>query len=309
VLAPEPALRQPLGPLPGAELVTFAEGENPGDAALQAEVLIFGPELRALLGSLDRFPALRFVQTLNAGVEMILPHVPPGVTLANASGVHDGPVAEWVVGAILGVRRGSLRFALAQQAHRWDLGGNALTGDVEALPFDDLEGARVLVVGYGSIGARLEAMLAPFAVTVSRVASAARPGVHGVADLDALLPDADIVVLLTPLTDATRNLLDARRLALLPDGAIVVNAARGAVLDQAALERELRAGRLRAALDVTDPEPLPPDATLWDAPGLLLTPHTAGSSRRWRARAYRFAGDQVRRYLAGEPVLNVRTRY
>ncbi len=149
----------------------------------------------------------------------------------------------------------------------------------------------------------------PFGVEIARVAFNARAGVHTPDDLDDLLPDADVVILMAPLTDATRGLLDARRLALLPDRAIVINGARGAMLDQAALDAELRVGRFRAALDVTDPEPLPDGHPLWSAPGLVITPHTAGSSKKWMRRAYRFAGVQLRRYTAGDPLENIRTAY
>lgn len=310
VLAPSTALLDELGPLPtSVSLALLGADEEPGADHLAAEVLVFGAELRHLVPQLDSFHELRVVQTLSAGIEMILPHVPQGVTLCNASGVHDGPVAEWVVAVLLALRRGLPGFVVAQGERRWDLAGNALTTPPDEIPFDDLEGARVLIVGYGSIGKRVEHLLVPFGVEIVRVALHARPGVFAPDDLDRLLPTADVVVLLAPLTAATTGLLDGRRLAQLPDGAIVVNAARGAMVDTAALERELRAGRLRAALDVTDPEPLPPDHALWTAPGLIVTPHTAGSSRRWMRRAYRFAGDQLRRYVAGEPLENVRTEY
>ena len=124
-----------------------------------------------------------------------------------------------------------------------------------------------------------------------------------------LIPGADIVVLLAPLTDATRGMVDSRFLASMHDGALLVNAARGQIVDQVSLEGELRAGRLRAVLDVTDPEPLPHGHSLWSAPNVWITPHTGGTSRRWKQRAYRFVGDQLRRYAHGEPLMNVRTDY
>ena len=165
----------------------------------------------------------------------------------------------------------------------------------------------MLIVGYGSIGAALDRRLVASEAEVVRVARTARPtdDVHAVADLDALLPAADAVVLVTPLTEQTRGLFDARRLALLPDGALVVNVGRGPVLDTGALLAETSSGRLRAALDVTDPEPLPADHPLWDSPGVLITPHVAGGAAAFYPAAARFVAAQVRRFAAGEPLENV----
>lgn len=310
MLAPSAALLDELGALPaGFELRLLDERAEPTADDLAAEFLVLGAEVRHLVPRLAEFHRLRTIQTLNAGVEMMLPHVPHGVTFCNASGVHDIPVAEWVVGMVIAMRRGFPRFFAASRASHWDSAGNALTTPPEEIPFVDLEHARVLIVGHGSIGRRIEALMVPFGVTVTRVAFTARPGVHAPDELDDLLPNADVVVLMAPLTDATRNLLDARRLALLHDGALVVNGARGAIIDQAALEAELRAGRLSAALDVTDPEPLPDGHSLWSAPNVVITPHTAGSSRMWMRRAYRFVGEQLHRHAAGAPLENIRTAY
>src|SRR6185369_8112647 len=149
----------------------------------------------------------------------------------------------------------------------------------------------------------------PFGVEVIGVGRAAREGVRSLADIDILLRDADILVNMLPLTHETHGLLDARRLGLLPDGALVVNAGRGRTIDTAALVAELRTGRLRAALDVTNPEPLPPDHPLWDLPDVLITPHMAGDSPESTIRAFRLAGDQIRRFAAGEPLINEVARY
>ena len=173
----------------------------------------------------------------------------------------------------------------------------------------------MLIVGYGAIGAALEARLTPFEVEVVRVARSARPGgqgpevtgpvVYGVAELPALLPDADVVVLLVPLTDATRGLVDADFLARMKPGALLVNVARGAVVDTDALLVALNEGRITAALDVTDPEPLPPDHPLWSAPGVLVSPHVGGASSAMWPRAYRVVREQLDRFAAGEPLANV----
>ncbi len=309
-LAPSTALLDELGTLPdGFELRLLDEGAEPSSEDLAAEFLILAAEFRHLVPRLGEFTQLRMIQTLNAGVEMMLPHVPEGVTFCNASGVHDIPVAEWAVGMAIAMRRGFPQFFAAARDGRWDTRGNALTTPPEQIPFEDLDLAGVLIVGYGSIGRRIEDLLVPFGCAITRVAFNRRPSVHTPDELDELLPHADIVILMAPLTEATRGLLDARRLALLPDGALVINGARGAMIDQSALEAELRAGRLSAALDVTDPEPLPEGHSLWGAPNLVITPHTAGSSKQWMRRAYRFAGVQLHRYAAGAPLDNVRTHY
>jgi phosphoglycerate dehydrogenase-like enzyme len=166
-------------------------------------------------------------------------------------------------------------------------------------------GARVLVVGAGDIGRTIGAMLAGFDVELTYVARTAREGVRGTDELPALLPDADVVVVVVPVTPATTHLVDADFLAAMADDALLVNAARGVVVDTDALLAELRSGRLRAALDVTDPEPLPDGHPLWSAPGLLLTPHVAGDVPDTNARATAAVTDQLGRVLAGEPLRNV----
>ncbi|WP_329108185.1 2-hydroxyacid dehydrogenase [Micromonospora sp. NBC_01699] len=243
-------------------------------------------------------PDLRVVQLLTAGADAWAGRLPDGVVLCDARGVHDSPTAEWVVTAILAQLRAFPFFARAQSRHEWSY--------ASATPTDELAGKRVLVVGAGSIGAALVARLLPFEVELTLVARTARPeqGVRGVADLPELLPAADIVVLLVPLTDATRGMVDARFLAAMADGALLVNAARGPVADTEALVAELQTGRLSAALDVTDPEPLPPGHPLWDLPNVLLTPHVGGTVRGLHPRGYRLAGAQLRRFVAGEPLLN-----
>ncbi|AEB11560.1 2-hydroxyacid dehydrogenase [Marinithermus hydrothermalis] len=244
--------------------------------------------------ALARMPRLRVVQTLSAGVDWILPLVPPGVTLADARGVHDTPVAEWVVGAILAMYKRFPEFRDFQRRSRW-----------EPLKLADLEGQVVLILGYGSIGEAVEARLKPFGVRVLRVARRPRPGVHPPEMLAALLPEADVVVLLLPLTRETEGMVDARFLARMKPGALLVNAARGRVVRTPALLEALEAGRIRAVLDVTDPEPLPEDHPLWRAPGVYITPHVAGSSPRFLARAYALVREQVCRYLEGRPLRNV----
>jgi phosphoglycerate dehydrogenase-like enzyme len=243
---------------------------------------------------LAKLPRLRLIQLMSAGAERAIPFVPPGVTLCNARRAHDPAVAEWIMAVILAEARQLPRFMAAQQAGTWDFAVSR-----------PLAGQTVLIVGYGSIGAAAEKLLAPFGVTMARIARHARPGVSSLDDLPALLPRADIVILLVPVTPATTRLADARFLGQMRDGALLVNAARGSIVDTGALLAELGSGRLRAALDVTDPEPLPAGHPLWSAPGLLLTPHVAGATTDATRRAMAVVRDQLARYAAGEPLLNV----
>jgi phosphoglycerate dehydrogenase-like enzyme len=218
------------------------------------------------------------------------------VTLCDARGVHDSSTAEWVMAAILSVLRRFDRFARAQALPSWSY--------AEFAPTDELAGKKVLIVGAGSIGKALAARLEPFEVELTFVARTARDGVHGMEELPALLPRADVVVLLVPLTDQTRGMVDAAFVGAMRDGALLVNAARGPVADTAALTKELSSGRIMAAMDVTDPEPLPLDHPLWTLPNVLITPHVAGSVRGLLPRAYRLVRDQLQRVIAGEPVIN-----
>ncbi len=239
--------------------------------------------------------SLRVLQLLTAGYEHVLPYVPEGVQLCNARGVHDASTAELALTLMLSSLRGIPDFVRAQQHGDW----------VHA-EYPALADKTVLILGYGSIGEAIERRLLPFEVDVIRVASRARPdGVHGVDELPELLPRADVVVIVTPLTPATRHLVDARFLAAMRDGALLVSVARGGVVDTAALLTELQRGRLRAALDVTDPEPLPSDHPLWSAPGVLISPHVGGNSSAFLPRAARLARMQIAKFIAGEPVDNV----
>ncbi|WP_347696444.1 2-hydroxyacid dehydrogenase [Nonomuraea sp. B12E4] len=249
-----------------------------------------------MAGTLARMSSLRLVQTVSAGVEQYLPHIPRGVTLCNARGVHDAGTAEWAVGAMVAVLREFPGFVDAQRRGEWTYHHTGVLAD-----------STVLIVGYGSIGTALERRLAGFEVEVVRVARSARDGVHGMDELTTLLPAADVVVLLVPATPDTAGMVDAAFLARMKDGALLVNAARGGVVDTDALIAELKTGRLRAALDVTAPEPLPEGHPLWSAPGLLITPHVAGSTPASGRRTLRLLRAQLERYRAAEPLVNVIT--
>jgi phosphoglycerate dehydrogenase-like enzyme len=285
------------GPLGSGLRVEVFSGDEPGPPDL-GDVVFFTVPYDRPFGAepLGRMPGVRVVQALTAGYEDLVGRIPASATLSNARGLHDASTAEHALGLILAAQRELPRWARAQDARRW-----------EHTHTRSLAGCRVIVVGYGSIGTALGARLRACEAEIVPVAHSPRPGegVHGQAGLDGLLPAADAVVLVTPLTTETRGLLDARRLALLPDGALVVNVGRGPVLDTDAMTAEATAGRLRAALDVTDPEPLPPDHPLWGCPGVIITPHVAGGAAAFYPLAAKFVADQVRRFAAGQPLRNV----
>ncbi|MEU4532107.1 2-hydroxyacid dehydrogenase [Micromonospora ureilytica] len=247
------------------------------------------PSMLPLAGSL---PDLRVLQLPSVGADGWLNRVRDGVAVATARGVHEASTAEWAIGAVLASLR---RFPEFVRARRW-----------APLPGGELFGKRVLIVGAGAIGTAVADRLAPFGVTVTRVARTPRPaeGVHGVGELPLLLPAADVVILLVPLTAGTRGLIGRRELAALPDGALVVNAARGPVVDEQALREELRSGRLSAALDVVDHDPLPAEDVLWKMANVLVTPHVGAWTTGMRDRIYRLVADQLDRYLSGRELLH-----
>lgn len=249
----------------------------------------------ALDGSvLAAMPSLKVVQLLSAGFEKWLPILPSGVVLCNGRGVHGGSTAELAVGGLISLVRELPRLLDQQRAHDW-----------HPRMTDGLDGKRVLILGAGDIGRRIAAAVGAFGSEPTLVGRSARDGVRALDEAPALLPEQDAVVIALPLTAETEHLVDARFLAALHDGAIVVNVARGAVVDTAALTAEVTSGRLGAFLDVTDPEPLPADHPLWDAPNVLISPHVGGGTNGWQQRGNALIKDQLARYAAHEPLANV----
>ena len=260
---------------------------------------------------------VRLVLALLAGTEWIPGVVGPHVTICNAHGAHNISTAEWTVASILAMLKYFPFYLDVQHAGQWKLRYKAsanyaeLTGDVRPIyppvMLEELTGKKVLLVGYGSIGKEIERMLAPFHVDMVRVARSARtqPEVFVVGDLDKLLPRAEVVILILPSTPETQGLIGQRQFGLMRQGALLVNAARGPIVDTDALIDALQSGKIRAAIDVTDPEPLPDGHPLWDCPNLLITPHVGGSSPQFARNAVRVAAEELRRYMKGEPLHNV----
>jgi phosphoglycerate dehydrogenase-like enzyme len=259
---------------------------------------------------------VRLVLSLMAGTEWIPATVGPHVTICNAHGAHNVSTAEWTVSAILAMLKHFPLFLDIQRSANWRRRKEAsaeyerLSGDTRQhhpdVMLEELTGKSVLLVGYGAIGQEIERMLAPFQVDLIRMARSARaaPLVHPVSALDELLPRADVMILILPLTDESHGLIGAAQFALMRQGALLVNAARGGIVQTNALAEALNQGKIRAALDVTDPEPLPPEHPLWHCPNLLITPHVAGSSPQFAANAFKVAADELRRYLRGAPLRN-----
>ena len=240
----------------------------------------------------------RLIQGQSIGYEGVAAVLPAGHVFANAASVHETSTAELALALTLAAQRQLPDFVRAQEHGQW---AHTFTRS--------LADRRVLLLGYGGVGTAVAARLAPFEVELTVLAHRARDEdglhVHGADELDALLPQAEIVILTLPGGDATRHIIDDAALSLLPDGALVVNVGRGVLIDTDALVDHVRRGRIRAALDVTDPEPLPAGHPLWSLPGVLIAPHVGGASTAMLPRVARLVRAQIDRMRAGEPPLNV----
>jgi phosphoglycerate dehydrogenase-like enzyme len=302
-------------------LAKFPEGisleriESNPQRQIEVEFWVPPTSPKAFQQTLPHLVGLRVVQAMQAGVDWLRKLAPPDVVLCDAQGMHNIPTAEWAVTAILSSlkffpfyrdiqREGDWqRSSEVDGAYREMHRGETLT--TFRIFQEELYGKRVMIVGYGSIGKSIEERLLPFGVEIVRVARRAREGVEGIDRLPQLLPEADVVVLIVPLTEETTGLIGAKELGRMRRGALLVNAARGAVVQTEALLEALQSKHIRAALDVTDPEPLPKDHPLWSAPNLLITPHVAGSSPASMERVIGFAAEQAARYLRGEELKNI----
>lgn len=287
------------------------------DSEVNIDVWIPDPYPTRAMKTWPHLRGVRLVLSLMAGTEWIPGTVGPHVTICSGRGAHNISTAEWTVSAILAVLKHFPFFMDVQRSGVWKRRFEApanyatITGDTRPLyppvMLEELTGKKVLLVGHGAIGKEIERMLAPFNVEMVRVARRARtePKVYAVSELDNLLPAAEVVVLILPLTPDSHHLMCSRQMGLMQQGALLVNAARGPIVDTDALVEALNSGRIRAALDVTDPEPLPEGHPLWKCPNLLLTPHVAGSSPQFAPRSLMNAAAELRRYIDGAPMQNV----
>lgn len=297
VTVPTAELAADLAPVPDGVEVIVWDLQSP---APRPRLDIVVPSYMTQQGLLARLgeAEIGLVQGQAIGYEGVQDVLPPGIPFANASTVHETSTAELAVALTLAVQRHVHRFAIDGQTGTW--------APVFA---DSLADRRVLLLGYGGVGTAIAARLAPFEVELVPVASRARDEdgihIHGIDELADLLPTVDILIASLPGGDATRHLIGDAELAALPDGALVVNVGRGPLIDTDALVRHVSAGRIRAALDVTDPEPLPQDHPLWTLPGVLIAPHVGGASSAMRPRLTALLRRQIGHLLAGEDFENV----
>ncbi len=290
---------------------------NPLDHDVELDVWLPDPYAGIAMEMWPHLHGVRLVLSLMAGTEWIPTTCGPHVTICSAHGAHNVSTAEWTVSAILATLKHFPFYFEMQHDGKWKRRFESparyatITGDNRPLyppvMLEELTGKKVVLVGHGAIGKEIERMLEPFHVEMVRVARSARtePLVHTVSELDSLLPQADVVVLILPLTPDSKGLIGKRQLALMKQGALLVNAARGPIVVTDALVEALQAGKIRAALDVTDPEPLPDGHPLWKCPNLLITPHIAGSTPQFAPRSLATAAGELRRYMAGQPLENM----
>ncbi|MFF1253544.1 2-hydroxyacid dehydrogenase [Pseudarthrobacter sp. NPDC058329] len=296
VALPDQKLLAALEPAAGVEFLLWDfSGPAPAERFdIVVPPYMRGPEVLKALKSVD----IGLIQSQSIGYDGVADILPSGCLFANAASVHETSTAELALGMMIASQRGMADFARNQSTGTWDNGHRPSLAD-----------RRVLLVGFGGVGKAIEARLLPFETSVTRMASREREDAGGrIFGIDALyeqLPLHDIVVVSVPLSEQTRQLVDAKFLAAMPDGALLVNVARGPVADTDALLAETSSGRLRAALDVTDPEPLPADHPLWTTPGVLITPHVGGASSAMFPRMVRLIKQQIALMLEGKEPVNV----
>ncbi len=282
--------------VPAGVVVLETDGAAPGPDQL-SEITFYVPKYMGGLAALELIPRmsnLEVVQLLTAGYEDALRFVEPAVTLCNARTVHDESTAELAVGLAIASRRGLPDFIRDGTHGIWNHRRRATLTD-----------SRVAVVGNGSIGRTIERMLRAFAVSVQMYSFSGSPGSSPVTALSGDIGQYDIVVLALPLTEASRRMFDEELLSKMSAGSLLVNVARGQIVDTDALLREVQSGRLYAALDVCDPEPLPSSHPLWSEPNCLITPHVGGDTMAFEPRGRTLVAEQLERLVAGTPMNNV----
>jgi len=278
--------------------ITLLHPNNfPLDTSDLAEIDFYVPSYMGGAKALSyaaKMPNLKVLQMLNAGYDDALAFLRPGLTLCNARGVHDASTAELAVGLAIASRRGFSEFIRDQIAATWN-----------HRRFPALSDSKVGIIGFGSIGKEVARKLAGFDVSITAFTQSGRDGTVAISELDNHLPTLDIVILILPLSDSSRHMFNAERLAKVKDGALIVNVARGPIINTDALLTELQAKRIFAALDVTDPEPLPAEHPLWKAPNLIIVPHVGGNSAAFEPRGRALIESQLQRLAAGLPLEHV----
>jgi len=270
---------------------------NPADTSDLSEVTFYVPTYmggRPALELTKKMPNLKILQVPNAGYDDALEFLRPGITLCNGRGIHDDSTAELAVGLTIASLRGFATFVRDQDKGEW-VNKN----------YDSINDRKIGIVGFGSIGSTIARMLSGFSVEIVAFTQSGRDNTIAITDLDKHLPSLDVVILILPLTKESKHLFDGRRLALMKDGALLVNVARGPIVDTDALVKELNSGRITAGLDVTDPEPLPKGHPLWSAKGVLISPHVGGNSSAFEKRARRLIESQLNLLAQGKPLNNV----
>ena len=241
-----------------------------------------------------QMPNLKTLQMPYAGYDDALAFKRAGLTICNAPGVHAASTAELAVGLAIASRRGFSFFFQNQREGVW-----------EGRVFPSLTDSKIGIIGYGSIGKKIAKNLSGFEVSITTFTQSGRDGSLTIDQLDAHLPELDIIILILPLSDSSRHLFNAKRIAAMKDGALLINVARGPVVETDALVKELNSGRIFAALDVTDPEPLPAGHPLWSAKNLLLVPHVGGNSDAFEPRGRALVETQLQLLAAGAPLEHV----
>jgi len=280
-----------------AGIKRLTPADTPLESADLSEITFYVPPYMGGRPALEHTRAmtnLKVLQVPNAGYDDALEYLRPGITLCNGRGIHDASTAELAVGMTIASLRGFPDFVRAQDRGRWEPASNRSIND-----------RRIGIVGFGAIGQQIARILSGFDVEVLGFSKSGSSGSIRMDEFDSYLPSLDVVILILPLNQESHHLFDVRRLALLKDGALLVNVARGPIIDTEGLISELNSGRITAALDVTDPEPLPPGHPLWSAKGLFLAPHVGGNSSAFEPRARRLIEEQLERFAAHQPLKNI----
>jgi phosphoglycerate dehydrogenase-like enzyme len=278
-------------------MVRLSPGNFPLETSDLSQISFYVPTYMTGAQGLEftkKMSSLKYLQVPNAGFDDAIEFLRPGITLCNARGVHDASTAELAVALAIASRRGFHDFAIAQRDGTWD-----------HKRYPSFNDSKIGIVGAGSISKKLQSYLAPYDVEIRTFSRSGSEGSIPISDFDLHLPDLDIVFLVLPLNAQSLNMFDARRLGLMKDGSVLVNVARGPIVNTEALIAELNSGRISAGLDVTSPEPLPSDHPLWSAKNCIITPHVGGDSSAFESRGKTLVEDQLKLLARGVQLENI----